>query len=63
MALPKSSKTKLSTKFTFYQPLVKYGLLLRTIQKHNEERLFLNASHFDFRADHSTKLQCMRLAD
>jgi hypothetical protein len=38
-------------------------LILRTIQKHAEERTVLNASQFGFRADHSTTLQCMRLAD
>jgi hypothetical protein len=38
-------------------------LILRTIQKHVEETNLLNASQFGFRADHSTTLQCMRLAD
>jgi hypothetical protein len=38
-------------------------LILRTIQKHVEERNLLNASQFGFRADHRTTLQCMRLAD
>jgi hypothetical protein len=36
---------------------------LRKIQKRTEERNLLNASHFGFRIDHSTTLQCMRLAD
>jgi hypothetical protein len=38
-------------------------LILRTIQKHTEDRSLLNASHFGFRADQSTTLQCMRLAE
>jgi hypothetical protein len=38
-------------------------VLLRTIQKHNEERNLLNASQFGFRADQSMILQCMMLAD
>jgi hypothetical protein len=37
-------------------------LILRT-QKHTEEKSFLNASQFEFRSDHSTTLQCMRLAE
>jgi hypothetical protein len=37
-------------------------LFLRTIQKHVEERNVLHASQFVFRADHSTTLQCTRLA-
>jgi hypothetical protein len=40
-----------------------WKLIIRTIQKHNEERNLLNARQFCFRADHSTTLQCMRLAD
>jgi hypothetical protein len=38
------------------------NMTLRTIQKHIEESL-LNTSQLGFRADHSTTLQCMRLAD
>jgi hypothetical protein len=38
-------------------------LILRTTQKHVEERNLLNASQFGFRADHSKTLQCMTLAD
>jgi hypothetical protein len=38
-------------------------MILRTIQKHTEERNLLNASLFGFRADHNTILQCMMLAD
>jgi hypothetical protein len=38
-------------------------LILRTVQKHTEERNLLNASQSDFQADHSVTLQCMRLAD
>jgi hypothetical protein len=38
-------------------------LILRTIQKHTEERNFLNASQSGFQAGHSMTLQCMRLAD
>jgi hypothetical protein len=38
-------------------------LILRTIQTHIEERNLLNASKFGLQADHSTALQCMRLAD
>jgi hypothetical protein len=37
--------------------------ILRTIQKHTGERNLLNANQFCFPADHSTTLQCMRLAD
>jgi hypothetical protein len=37
--------------------------ILRTIQKHTEERNLLNASQFGFRADYSITLQCMSLAD
>jgi hypothetical protein len=38
-------------------------LTLRTIQKHTEERNFLNASQLGFRVDQSMNLQGMRLAD
>jgi hypothetical protein len=38
-------------------------LILRTTQEHIEKRNLLNAGQFGFRADHSTTLQCMRLAD
>jgi hypothetical protein len=38
-------------------------LILRTIQKHIEERNLLSASQFGFRADHRTALQSMTLAD
>jgi hypothetical protein len=37
-------------------------LILRTIQKHTEERNSLIASQFGFRADHSMTLQYVRLA-
>jgi hypothetical protein len=36
---------------------------LKILQKHIEERGLLNASHFGFRASHSTTLQCLRLID
>jgi hypothetical protein len=48
----------LSTTAKLYEKLI-----LRTIQKHTEEINLLNASQFGFRADHSTTLQCMMLAD
>jgi hypothetical protein len=38
-------------------------VILKIIQTHIEGRNWLNASQFDFRARHSTTLQCMRLAD
>jgi hypothetical protein len=38
-------------------------LTLRTIQKHTEETNLLNASQFGFRADQSTTLQYVWLAD
>jgi hypothetical protein len=38
-------------------------LTLRTIEKHTDKRNLLNASQFGFRADHSSTLQCIRLAD
>jgi hypothetical protein len=38
-------------------------VILQLLQKHIDERGLLNASQFDFRARHSTTLQCMRLAD
>jgi hypothetical protein len=38
-------------------------LILRTIQKHTEERNLLNASKFGFRADDSMTLRCMRRAN
>jgi hypothetical protein len=61
-------RPSVSPKFTSNQPLSHYGklfekLLLRTIQKHTEERNLLNASQFGFRVGHSTALQCMRLVD
>jgi hypothetical protein len=34
----------------------------KRVQSYIEERILLNASQFGFRARHSTKLQCMRLA-
>jgi hypothetical protein len=40
-----------------------FQLILRTIQKHTEERNLLNANKFGFRADHSITHQCMMLAD
>jgi hypothetical protein len=39
------------------------NLILITTQKHIEERNLLSASQFGFRADYSTTIQCMRLAD
>jgi hypothetical protein len=39
------------------------NLILRTVQTYIEERDLLNASQFGFRAEQSTTLQCMRLAD
>jgi hypothetical protein len=38
-------------------------LILIAIQKDTGKENLLNASQFDFRADHSTTLQCMGLAD
>jgi hypothetical protein len=38
-------------------------VILKTAQKHIEERCLLNAGQFGFRAHHSTTLQCMRLMD
>jgi hypothetical protein len=38
-------------------------MILRTIQKHIEERGLLKASQFKFRAHHNATLQCMRLTD
>jgi hypothetical protein len=38
-------------------------LIIRTIQKHAEERNLLNASQFGFRAGHRATLQCVMLAD
>jgi hypothetical protein len=37
--------------------------ILEIVKGHIGERNLLNASQFDFRARHSTTLQCMRLAD
>jgi hypothetical protein len=38
-------------------------LILKTIQKHTEERNLINASQFVFQTDHSMTLQFVRLAD
>jgi hypothetical protein len=38
-------------------------VILKTLQKHIDERGLLNGSQFDSRARHSTTLQCMRLTD
>jgi hypothetical protein len=38
-------------------------VILKIVQRRIEERGLLNASHFGFRARHSTILQCMRLTD
>jgi hypothetical protein len=38
-------------------------VILKTLQKHIDERGLHNASQFRFRARHSTTLQCMRLTD
>jgi hypothetical protein len=59
---------KISPKITSDQPLVQWGkvfenVILRTIQKHTEERNLRNASQFGFRADHSTTFQRMRVVD
>jgi hypothetical protein len=48
----------LPTGAKFYEKLI-----LRTMQKHTDERNILNASESGFRADRSTTLRCMRLAD
>jgi hypothetical protein len=40
-----------------------FELILRTTQKHTEERRLLNASQFEFWSDHSMTLKCMRLAE
>jgi hypothetical protein len=50
-------RPKISTKSMSDQPLAHTGklfekLILRTIQKHTEERNLLNSSHFGFPADH-----------
>jgi hypothetical protein len=37
-------------------------LILRTIQKHTEDRNLLNSSQSGFRTDHYTTVQCMKLA-
>jgi hypothetical protein len=39
------------------------NIILKIVQRHNEERGLLNASQFCFRAHHSMTLQCMRLMD
>jgi hypothetical protein len=38
-------------------------VILKTLQKHTDERGLLNASQFGFRACYSMTLQCMRLMD
>jgi hypothetical protein len=38
-------------------------IILKIVQRHNEERGLLNASQFCFHAHHSMTLQCMRLMD
>jgi hypothetical protein len=38
-------------------------VILKILQKHNEEKGLLSASHFGFPERHSTTLQCMRLTD
>jgi hypothetical protein len=38
-------------------------VILKTVQRHTEERGLLNASQFGFRARHSTTPHCMRLTD
>jgi hypothetical protein len=38
-------------------------VILEIVQRHIEERDLLSASQFDFRARHSTTLQCMRPTD
>jgi hypothetical protein len=37
--------------------------IVKMVQRHIEERCLLNASHFGFRARHSTTLQFMRLTE
>jgi hypothetical protein len=38
-------------------------VILKMVRRNIEEKCLLNASHFGFRARHSTTLQCMRLTD
>jgi hypothetical protein len=38
-------------------------VILKIVKRHIGEQNLLNASHFGFRARHSTTLQCMKLAD
>jgi hypothetical protein len=38
-------------------------VILKILQRHIEEVDLLEASQFDFRARHSTTLQCMRFTD
>jgi hypothetical protein len=38
-------------------------VILKTFQKHIEEKWLLSASQFGFHARHSTTLQCIRLTD
>jgi hypothetical protein len=38
-------------------------VILEIVQRHIGDRNLLNASQFGFHADHSTTLQCMRLAE
>jgi hypothetical protein len=38
-------------------------VILKIVQKHNDERGMLDVSQFGFRAHHSTTLQCVRLTD
>jgi hypothetical protein len=68
ITLPKLGRnTKLLQKFASRQSALRAKLFLKlifkTIQKRAEERNSLSESRFGFRADHSTTLQCVRLAD
>jgi hypothetical protein len=56
-------RLRISPKLSSDQPLVHYGLILRTVQKHYEKINFPNTSQCGFLADHSTALQCMKLED
>jgi hypothetical protein len=38
-------------------------VILEIVKRHIEEKNLLNASHFGFRARHSTTLECIKLAD
>jgi hypothetical protein len=59
---------EIPSKFTTNKPPIHNGKLFekfihKLIQSHLEVNNLLNANQFEFRARHSTTLQCMRLAD